>query len=253
MNIHTVTKKFFVAAALLMFAVVQAAAFQFSPISQNFAASGQDTNKTFRASNNTEKPIAVQVEVQHRELDIDGNETLRDASNLFTVFPKQSVIQPGSYQTIYVRWNGPRQVSEEQEFRIIARQLPVDFSEDTETVNINILFVYKGTIYVRPESPDYNVIIDSVRQVTKNGESYIELILENTGNSHTFLQEPQLLLRTTGTAGTAASSVTLAGDKLDVLKGENIFAGQKRRFLIPWPEGLAQGTIDAELSTGYTQ
>lgn len=250
MNIHTIKKKFFIASILFIFAVVQAAAFQFSPISQNFSASGQDTNKTFRATNNTDNPVAVQVEIQHREFDLDGNETLRDASNLFTVFPKQSVIQPGSYQTIYVRWNGPRQVSEEQEFRIVARQLPVDFSGDTENVNINILFVYKGTIYVRPESPDYNVIVDSVRKVTEDNEPFIELILENTGNSHTFLQEPQLRLRS---SGTNASSLTLTADQLDMLMGENIFGGQKRRFLIPWPEGLAQGNIDAELSTGYTQ
>jgi len=233
---------------LSAFLTAHAAAFQFSPISQDFSPSGQGTNKTFKASNNTENPIAVQIEIKHRDIDIDGNETLRDASTLFTVFPKQSVIQPGSYQTIYVRWNGPRQITEEQEFRIIASQLPVDFSDDRDNVNINILFVYKGTIYVRPESSAHEVVIDSVRQTEKDGERYIELILENTGNSHTFLQDPRLTVRTDGDG---ASSVTLRADQLDMLLGENIFGGQKRRFLIPWPEELAEGNINAELTAGY--
>ncbi|MCF7946050.1 MAG: fimbria/pilus periplasmic chaperone [Spirochaetia bacterium] len=234
--------------SLLSSAVTSLYAFQFSPISQDFNPVGQGTNQTFRVTNDTGSPIAVQVDVFHREMDSDGNEELSDASNLFTIFPKQSVVQPDSYQTVYVRWNRQGQIENEEAFRIVARQLPVDFSPEGETVNIKILMVYKGTIYIVPQNISHDISIVGLERVIKDNDPYIKIILENTGNTHTFLENPKLTI-TSGVTG--SSQIRLGPEQLEKLTGENILAEHTRQFFIPWPDGLEQGELDAALSADF--
>lgn len=236
---------------LFFLCVMPAAAFQFTPISQEFASSGAGANRTFRIINDSTQQIAVQVDIMNRSMDITGEETRTDASNLFTIYPKQSAIPPNGYQTVYIRWNGPADINEEQTFRIIARQLPVDFSQQEDQFNIRVLLVYEGTLYVVPENIEYDIRIHSAEPVEKEDGAFIKLILENTGNAHALLNEPKLTL--TSSSSTGASKVVLEGEAISMLAGRNIFGGNKRQFFIPWPEGLEQGELDAQLSSGLVR
>jgi len=250
MAMKTMNKKRIVllVSIFLFLAGMHISAFQFTPISQEFDPSGAGANRTFRIVNDAGQQIAVQIDITTRSMDITGQETRSDASNLFTIYPKQSVVPANSYQTVYVRWNGPSNIQQEQTFRIIARQLPVDFSETEDQFNIKVLLVYEGTLYVVPEDIDYDIRVYSASSVEREDGQYVQLILENTGNAHAIIEDPKLTL--TSRSSGRNSEVVLEGETLSMLSGRNIFGGNRRQFFIPWPEELEQGELDAQLSSG---
>ncbi len=133
---------------LITLSLSSVSAFRLTPMVQEFTPSGQGTRQTFTVSNDGDRPIAVQIEFAKREIDIYGNETLHSVPNLFLAFPQQMVVQPNSQQIVRVQWRGPSAVPQEQAYRIIARQLPVEFDQERRgDVNINIMFVYQGALY----------------------------------------------------------------------------------------------------------
>jgi fimbrial chaperone protein len=237
----------FLTVLLLLFSLQNAVAFQFTPITKDFSSSGPGTNQTFRVINTTEKRIAVQIDVFSREMDNHGNETLADASNMFYVYPRQVSVSPGAYQTVRVQWRGPAQTDKELPFRIIAEQLPLDFTQRGAGSSINILLIYNGTMYVLPEEINYDLHLLSIQQFeTDKGEKRLALEFENRGNVHQLFYEPIITIISRTDAGAIISEVVLDSEHLKTIQGQNILAGKKRVFELPWPEGLKKGKLEAK-------
>lgn len=229
----------------LLFSLTMASAFRLTPMVQEFSPSGQGARQTFTVSNDGNRPIAVRIEFAHREIDTHGNETLRDASNLFTAFPQQMVVQPNSQQIVRVQWRGSPAVGQEQAFRVIARQLPVAFEQEQRDVNINIMFVYQASVYVTPPQKQPQLVMDSVRRTYDDqGNPQLTLEVNNRGNVHVIVGNPSVTVRSRQD-GRTSSQVTLQGDALTGLNGSNILAGNRRIVSIPWPESLSEGDLDA--------
>jgi P pilus assembly chaperone PapD len=53
-----------------------APAFVLIPITMDFDPAGQGTHRTFRVENDSDTPVAVQISMVTRKMDIDGKETL---------------------------------------------------------------------------------------------------------------------------------------------------------------------------------
>jgi fimbrial chaperone protein len=70
---------------------VRAEAFRFVPFTADFAPSGPGANQTFRVENNSEEPIAVEISVHRRAMNLDGSDALTPADDDFVVFPAQVV------------------------------------------------------------------------------------------------------------------------------------------------------------------
>ncbi len=220
-------------------------AFQFTPISKDFDPTGTGARQTFRVVNDTDKTIGVQISAMTREMDLYGTETLEDASNYFYIYPKQVVVRPGAYQTVRVQWRGPASVDTELPFRIEAEQLPLNFDQAQEGANLNILLVYRGTMYVVPDEFDYNLKLKSVKaHVDENGNKFIAIDMQNDGNTHQIMYQPEVTV-ISKSGSSVTSQVTLSADQLKGFAGENILAGQRRIFLVPWPEGLKEGQLSA--------
>lgn len=220
-------------------------AFQFTPISKDFRASGAGARQTFKVENDTDKTIGVQIRALTREMDVNGEETLEDASKYFYIYPKQVVVQPGQYQTVRVQYRGPAVVSEEIPYRIEAEQLPLDFKPAAEGASLNILLVYRGTMYVVPEDVEYDLELLSVKPFTDSeNNKKLAIEMKNNGNTHQIMYEPEFTISSKSN-GKVISKVTLSGDQLTGFTGENILAGKRRIFLVPWPDGLKEGNLSA--------
>lgn len=232
-------------AIFIITAVTQIPAFRLTPMVQEFSPAGQGTRQTFTVINNENRPIAVRIEFAHRDIDIHGNETLEDASGKFSAFPPQMVVQPDSRQVVRVQWRGEPSVEKEQAYRLIARQLPVEFDrEQQEGVSLNIMFVYQASVYVSPPEEQVDVVIEDVeRTVDEEGNPLLSLELNNRGNVRTVIDDPSVTIRSTQNG--TSEEITLQGAQLGPLSGVNVLAGNRRIVSVPWPDELPEGDLDA--------
>ena len=226
-------------------------AFRLVPMVKEFAPTGTESRQSFNVINDSTAPLAVRIEMVHREIDEHGTETLRDASDLFSVFPQQMVVQPNSQQIVRVQWRGPQAVAQELPFRIIARQLPVDFQEEQRgAASISVMFVYQGSVYITPPRTTVNLVLDSVsRSTSQDGKPMLSFSFINRGNVHTIINNAQITVRTSR-GGSQVSQVSLDGAQIG-LNGINVLPGNRRIFTIPWPEALIEGDLDASFT--YTR
>lgn len=230
---------------LLVCVASSLSAFQFTPISKDFDPNGAGTRQTFRVINDSDKTIGVQISALTRDMDLYGKETLADASKYFSIYPRQVVVQPDSYQTVRVQWKGPAAVENELAFRIEAEQLPLNFNQTSEGANLNILLVYRGTMYIVPEEIHYDLRMLSIKShIDIEGNMFIAIEMQNKGNTHQIMYRPEFTI-TSYSGNIATSEVTLGQDELKGFAGENILAGQRRIFLVPWPADLKEGQLSA--------
>ena len=198
--------------------------FGFEPITKEFEPSGTQAMQTFRAVNESDKPIAVQIRMVRREMDIDGVETLPDASNEFTVYPSQLIIPAESFQTVRVQWRGTPRPAKELAYRIIAEQLPIQLTEQ-RTSGITILFRYLGSVYVVPSDAEADVsIVSAASKTAEDGSPAIEIIAANNGTAHALLLDLELTVKSNG-----GSTALMGPEQLVGVTGENVLAGNRRR------------------------
>lgn len=238
------------AAAVLIFCATIAYGFSFTPISRDFAPSGDGATQTFRVDNPGNTTIAVKISMVTRTMNEDGTETNTDASDQFIVFPSRLVVRPGQSQAVRVQWKGPADIKSERAFRIIADQVPVDFenAQQQDTGSIRIMFRYLGAVYIVPPGAAPDIEVASCKPAKdKKGASGLDLVLDNKGTAHTILTKPKLTLTYPDAKG-AQHELTLSDDQLSTVAGENILAGATRQFFVPLP-GNADATSKDKASS----
>lgn len=220
--------------------------FQLTPITAELTPSGSGSVKNFKVLNNTGEIIAVQMSMHTRSTTILGEEINESADHLFTVYPAQIILHPGKEQIVRVQWKGEAELSAERPFRIIAEQLPVDFSSgESESGGLKIMFRYIGSVYVGNKVMKPEVVVDNLERATgPDGEDRLRLILHNKGTAHGILEN--LKLNLIDSDGNILQ--TLEGESLVGIEGENILAGEKREFLLPAPPDLTERELNARIS-----
>ncbi len=233
------------AGLLLCLAPLPAEAFRFIPFTAEFDPSGPGANQTFRVENNSAEQIAVEVSVFRRLMNLDGSDELTGAEDDFVVFPTQIVLEPEQSQIVRVQWIGDPELTEELAYRIIAEQLPVDLEpSEGSGGSVRILVRYMGSIYVRPANARADVVLQETAAQESSGDRQLSVTLHNRGQAHAILRNLSLSLE--GEAnGDSAAALALRPEQLDGMNGENILAGHKRRFLLPWPQELPFGPVQA--------
>ena len=230
---------------LLCLAPFPAEAFRFIPFTAEFDPSGTGANQTFRVENNSADRIAVEISVFRRQMNLDGSDELTEAEDDFVVFPTQIVLEPKQSQIVRVQWIGDPKPERELAYRIIAEQLPVDLEPlEASGGSVRILIRYMGAIYVRPAGARADVVLQDAAAEEADGERQLSVTLHNRGQAHVILRNLSLSLE--GEAnGNAAAALALGPNQLSGMSGENILAGHKRRFLLPWPQEIPFGPIQA--------
>jgi fimbrial chaperone protein len=225
--------------ALFFLAIPSTQAFKLTPITMEFGTAGRGANQAFRVENESSNTVAVQISMLSRQMGLDGSETNTPADDDFVVYPPQVLLKPRQVQTVRVKWVGNPKPEKELAYRILAEQLPINLEKEKQSgAKINLLVRYLGSVYIVPKAVKADVVLESaVAQTDAAGKRRIELIFHNQGTAHTILRDLRLKIQ----AGD--KTIELEAEALPNMAGENLLAGQRRRFTQPWPAGLPEGAL----------
>lgn len=234
-----------IVAGLLAFSA-PAQALRLSPFSVELAPSGAGATRLFELENDESQPVAVQISMVRREMDVAGRETLTDAESEFIVFPPQIILLPQDQRGVRVQWLGDPAPKAELAYRIVVEQLPIVNAPPDELrgPKITVLFRFEGTLYITPRGARSDLIVERTEARQKNGAPpELAVSLWNRGNAHAIVSGVALDI-----ASEASGKVVRLGEeRLERMAGENVLAGQRRMFLLPWPDDLPRGPARASL------
>ena len=230
-------KKSLLFLVLLLVTICVASAFQFSPLEQTFAPSGEKATQTYTIVNDSDDTIAIRLSVFVRSQDSEGNEVRTDASSKFIISPANVIVYPQSTQIVRVQYRGSSSVvTVEESYRLLAEQIPYSQGKSQSSQSMfNFLYVYATSLYVSPSSETISVDIPTIKaRIDEEGNQVMDVTIRNSGNVHQILLDAELTV-----AGPNGSTITLSGsEQLPGIDSINVLARKKFTKTIPWPEGL---------------
>lgn len=239
-------------ASILLFLLTSAglSAFTLSPMIGEVQLDGGLPRMAYTVSNDGARPIAVEVQVMRRSIDVEGNESLSAAQEM-VVYPSQLVIAAGERRTVIVEWQGGV-VEEEQPFRVIAEQVPVSFAESGEQqARIRMNLRYVASLYLRPPGSEAEPVVVGA-EFLPAGEGFdtprAELLLENRGSSRLILSD----IAYTVTADDGAIAVELPSESSSAPSGV-ILPGGRRNIRLVLPGDFSVLSAGAPLSVTLTR
>ena len=228
-------KKNLLFVVFLVVTICLASAFQFSPLEQTFEPTGENAQKTYTIVNDSDDQIAISLSVLVRDQDENGNEVRSDASAQFQIMPAKVIVNPQSTYVVRVKYMGPKTVTVEKSYRLIAEQVPYSQGKSQTTQSMfNFLYVYATSLYVTPSEVVKKIEISSVKaRIDEEGNKVMDVTIRNRGNVHQILIDAALTVK--GSSGT----VTLTGnEQLPCIDSINVLARKTITKTIPWPEDL---------------
>jgi len=234
--------KSLVFAGLFMILGASVFAFTFMPMSISISPSGAQSIASFRLTNDAAQQIAISIKAMTRQIDENGNETNTPADSDFTIFPTRVVVQPNSFQNIKVQYKGSPKLAKEIAYRIIAEQVPIDFSQP-QSSGVKVLFRYIAALYVAPANIKDMLAVTKVEYAEQDGKKGFMVTLTNSGTRHALINDPVLKI-----TGGPSGSITLSDDQMKALQGQNLLAGNVRHFFIPYDNASQNANYSGSLS-----
>lgn len=231
---------------LVLLGVQPAFAFKLLPISRTFAPTGSAATQSYQVVNDSDERLAVQISTVKRQMDLAGKESYQPADDDFLVYPPQILLEPQKTQTVRVTWLGDPQPAKELAYRIIAEQMPINLEKpkDNQTQpvgQVKVLLRYLGSIYIRPANVKPDVVLETAEpQKATNSTNELAISFNNRGTARAVLKNLKLHLTGQG------KTVDLQPEQLKEINNAVILAGNKRRFVMPWPNNLPVGSVTAK-------
>ena len=229
-------------------AALAGAAFRLTPPRMIFAPAGSGSTRSFRIESTGDQPVAVEIHMAKRQVNLDGTETQPSADDDFVVYPPQLLLKPGTAQTVRVTWLGDPNPSAELAYRIIAEQLPINLPEVEQSrggaiVKLKALYRYVGSVFITPPKVAPKVVVEAAAcQAAPGKANQLLLTFANQGTAHTYLSGLKLHL---APVGQESKVVNLLPDQLKGVNGENLLAGSKRQFALACPTAFPIGPVSA--------
>lgn len=206
-----------------LFFSVNLYAFKFSPMSSTIGIKGSDSNTVFYLENDSNRPIAVQVSLVQREMDINGIEKNPKIGNELSVYPTQLIIPAGEKRSVRVGWTGTEAPVKELSYRLIAEQLPIDLEKSkNKKTSIKVLLRYIAALYVKSEDFTSDISIKEIKIADKK----VSIEVNNAGKRHQVLSNLNLKFVNDKTK----KEILFKADELRGMSGENILASSSRVF-----------------------
>lgn len=79
---------------IFSFIICNAYAFKFSPMSITINPNSGERSTVAYLENDSSSPIAIQITLARREMDVNGNETYPEANDELQAYPSQMIIPP---------------------------------------------------------------------------------------------------------------------------------------------------------------
>ncbi|MCX7026480.1 MAG: fimbria/pilus periplasmic chaperone [Spirochaetes bacterium] len=239
-------KRYLFLALTIAGAAATVGAFSFVPMSASIAPSGAQSVISFKVTNDASQSIAVVISVMTRAIDIDGKESNETVGKDFTIFPTRIVVQPNSFQTVKIQYKGPAALPRENCYRVIAEQVPIDFSKQ-ETSGVKVLFRYIAALYVTPPKVMPNIQMDTAVGAETDGTKGLKVVIKNTGTRHALLSGAVLKVQDS----LSSLPISLTGDQVQAFEGQNMLPASSRFFFVPWDQAVIgktyTGSFEAEI------
>ncbi len=198
------------------------------PMSYSISGGGKNNTALFTVQNDSDEPLAIQLEVRVRDMAVDGKEKHPETDD-FLIFPDQLILGPKKRRVVKVKWLKGELKDTEKAYRLIAEQLPIDVKNNKKKgSDIKILLRYVAALYVTPK--DKLTEIKVSKAITSKDLRFIHLTLENVGPIHKVLLKPKLVI--------VQEKKEFPITKLEGILGENILAFSKRNFHLIPPESV---------------
>ncbi len=205
--------------------VSNAYAFKFSPMSITINPTSGERSTVAYLENDSSSPIAIQITLTHRLMDINGNETYPEANEELQAYPSQMIIPPYEKKSVKITYTGKEISDVEKAFRIISEQLPIEVDKKVKKkTNVKILLKYIAALYVENGKSEARVNVNSWQVQNKE----IELKIKNDGNKHQVLTNLSIIFSKDG-----EKNIVLEPKDLKNISGENILAKSERIFKLP--------------------
>ena len=153
-------------------------AFQIEPMIHSLQTHGANAQAEYRVENTGTEPLAIESEVFARSIISNIDESLEPADRDFIVMPPQAVIPPGEFQLFRARYLGSQELDESTSYRIVFKQLPLQY--DADGSGVDLLFNFATLVFVSPThssaSIQTNVENDDI-EVTNIGNGVANLNL----------------------------------------------------------------------------
>lgn len=241
----SILRKFICVSIFVLLSISSLYAYQLSPLSAVYSPSGAASSKIYTIVNDSDSPIAIEINAMKRMINLDGTESTEDGSAYFSIQPSKMIIKPQSTQLVRAQYRGPRTVTKEQSFRIVASQIPYSTGAQDQSAGqtINFLFVYSTAAYVEPTR-----IIERVAATAAMEDGKLAISITNTGSVHQLLNSLSVTVK-----GDNGGSYTLTEDELGAMNGVNLLTDSTVRIEIDLPSELTGATaFTAEVAYDYT-
>lgn len=241
----------------LMFVPQVHASFSITPQIITLDPSGRKSQQwvTIMHSRDNDLPMAIEVRILKREMDISGrvshpsDETDED----FVVYPAQMILYPGEMQMVYVQWAGNAHPDNELVYSFIAENVPIELKSENEDdgvrdkarVEVRTLVRYEGLIFVRPPKVTPDVVVESAHvEMDEAGRPQLNVMLYNRGSARQKLQGMILNIVPVQGDGSAIDKTVRYQPPLPKDQTtHSLYAGYRRRCVMPWPEGVPVGPV----------
>lgn len=212
-----------------------AQAFKVTPFIASFAPSGPQSQQTFRIENEAPFPVAIQVFAFQRDMNETGEEKLTPADDDFAIFPDQILLKSGESRTVRVKWMGEAKPQSELPYRLIFEQLPVQMQDDKSQGGLfNMMLRYETAVYITPAQAQPMIGVQKIEATP----GLLKMWVSNTGTRHFNLRGFVLNLSLND-----GRKVSIDGERIQGMAGENILPGRTRQFTIRMPSELAQSAV----------
>ncbi|MEH2361154.1 fimbrial biogenesis chaperone [Nostoc sp.] len=234
---------------LVLLGVQPAFAFKLLPISRTFTPTGSGATQSYQVINDSNERLAVQVSIVQRQMDLAGKENYKPADQDFLVYPPQILLEPQKTQIVRVTWLGDPRPTKELAYRIIAEQLPIDLekpqaNQTKPTGAVKVVLRYLGSLYIRPANVQPDVVLEGAElQKGTNSANELAISFNNRGTARGVLNKLKLHLTGQG------KTIDLQPEQLKEINNAVILAGNKRRFVMPWPNNLPVGAVTAKFES----
>jgi len=210
--------------------ICNAYAFKFSPMSITINPTSGERSTVAYLENDSSSPIAIQITLTERLMDINGNETYPEANEELQAYPSQMIIPPYEKKSVKITYTGKDIGEIEKAYRIISEQLPIEVDKKVKKkTNVKILLKYIAALYVENGKTEPSVKVNSWQIQNKE----IEIKIKNDGNKHQVLTNLNIIFTKKG-----EKDITIEPKDLKNISGENVLAKTERVFKIPLNSSL---------------
>lgn len=186
----------------------------------------ENNSSLFYLENDSTQPIAVQLSLVKREMTEDGAEINNKINNELTVYPSQLIIQPNEKRSVKVSWTLKQAPTKELAFRLIAEQLPIDIEKaKAKKASIKVLLKYVAALYVTTDKFSADAQLSKFE--VKNDK--VIFTVDNRGSEHQVLNNLTLVFNSSKNQ----KEITMEGQELAGMIGENVLAQTHRNFSLP--------------------